>query len=47
MDHTTIAAVLQACCSPNAVERQAGEEELKKVSRTAVPVRFFRLAAPK
>lgn len=36
MDPNTIAAVLQACCSPNTAERQAGEEELRKV-RTESP----------
>jgi len=31
MDIQQCATVLQACCSANQAERQAGEEELKKV----------------
>ena len=31
MDINMCVSVLQACCSANQVERQAGEDELKKV----------------
>ena len=31
MDISMCVSVLQACCSPNTAERQAGEDQLKKV----------------